>query len=169
MRQLFTCIYLWALLAAATMSVNVANAVIRPVLKTDTSYLHLQKMRAASSKNSYLKSGLHLSMPPLKAAVTSNIKVNVFRGDDKVLNNVQVYPITVTDQINLKYTLSRNAFVTVKVMDLLGNEVITLLNQRVDTGEKSFTYNLTNKLTSGFYFVRVVAGTESVIRRISVL
>jgi hypothetical protein len=152
----------------ALMSVNFAVSAFHPLLKKDTSYLHLQKTKTAN-KNSYLKNGLHLSMPPLKPAITSNIKVNVSRADDKVLNNVQVYPNPVTDQINLKYTVNKNAVVTIKVMDLLGNEVITLFNQRQDTGDKSFSYNVTNKLASGFYFVRVVAGSESVIRRISVL
>jgi len=91
------------------------------------------------------------------------------RTDDKLLTDVQVYPNPVTDQINIKYVLSRNALVTVKVMDVLGNEVITLVSQRIGSGEQSFTYPISNKLSRGFYFIRVVAGTESVIKRISVL
>jgi hypothetical protein len=112
---------------------------------------------------------LHLALPPLKPAVTSTAKINVIRTDDKLLTDVQVYPNPVTDQINIKYALSRNALVTVKVMDVLGNEVITLVSQRIGSGEQSVTYPINNKLARGFYFIRVVAGTESVIKRISVL
>jgi hypothetical protein len=54
-------------------------------------------------------------------------------------------------------------------MDVLGNDVITLLSQRIASGEQSFNYPINNKLSRGFYFVRVVAGTETVIKRISVL
>jgi hypothetical protein len=108
-------------------------------------------------------------LPPLKPAATSNTKINVIRTDDKLLTDVQVYPNPITDQINVKYILSRNAIVTVKVMDVLGNDVITLLSQRIGSGEQSFTYPINNKLSRGFYFIRVVAGTESVIKRISVL
>jgi len=51
----------------------------------------------------------------------------------------------------------------------LGNDVMTLVSQRIGSGEQSFTYPITNRLSRGFYFVRVVAGTESIIKRISVL
>jgi hypothetical protein len=109
-------------------------------------------------------------MPPIKPAVISTTKVSVAKTDDKLLSNVQVYPNPVTtDQINLKYEISRSSNVTIKVVDVLGNEIITLYSQRVEPGEKSFSYQLNNKLARGFYFIRFVAGTESVIKRISVL
>lgn len=118
-------------------------------------------------KTSYFKSTLHLSMPPLKPAVTSNQKFSVT--NDKLLEDVQVFPNPITDQVSVKYQLSRSAIVTVKVMDVLGNDVITLVQARVESGEQNFSYPLANKLQRGFYFIRVVAGNESVIKRISVL
>ncbi|MDN3547585.1 T9SS type A sorting domain-containing protein [Mucilaginibacter aquaedulcis] len=133
--------------------------------KNDTTYLRVSKGKKAS----YLKNGLHLVLPPLKPAVTSSVKVSVQRSDDKLLNDVQLYPNPVTDQINLKYTISRNTNVTIKIMDVLGNDITTMFSSRVDSGDHSINYPINNKLTSGFYFVRVVAGTESVIKRISVL
>jgi hypothetical protein len=89
--------------------------------------------------------------------------------EDKLLNDVQLYPNPVTDQINLKYSISRNTNVTIKIMDVLGNDITTLFSQRVDSGDHNINYPINNKLSRGFYFVRVVAGTESVIKRISVL
>ena len=89
--------------------------------------------------------------------------------DDKLLNNVQVFPNPVTDQINVKYDLSRYSNVSIKIVDVLGNDVKTIFSQRLDPGEKALNYPLNNKLTRGFYFLRIVAGTESVIKRISVL
>jgi len=65
--------------------------------------------------------------------------------------------------------LSRYSNVTIKIMDVLGNEIVTPFSQRLDPGEKSFSYPIGGKLGRGFYFVRIVAGTESVIKRISVL
>ena len=82
--------------------------------KSDTT--HIQKTKLSASKNPYLKNGLHLALPPLKPAATSSLKVNVARTDDKLLNDVQVYPNPITDQINLKYALSRNAIVTVNTI-----------------------------------------------------
>jgi len=151
------------------ISMNCAFAdTIKPG-KTDTITLHSSKSKLVTAKSSYMKSGLHLALPPLKPAVTSTVKVSVLRNDDKLLTDVQVYPNPITDQINVKYALSRDAIVTVKIMDVLGNDVATLLSQRIASGEQSFSYPLNNKLSRGFYFIRVVAGTESVIKRISVL
>ncbi|WP_157740651.1 T9SS type A sorting domain-containing protein [Mucilaginibacter xinganensis] len=135
--------------------------------RTDTSILRYLKPKA--TKGSAFKNSLHLVLPPIRPAVISTTKVSVAKPDDKLLSNVSVYPNPVTDQINLKYEISRSSNVTIKVVDVLGNEIITLYNQRVEPGEKNFTYPLNSKLARGFYFLRVVAGTESVIKRISVL
>jgi hypothetical protein len=169
MRQSYTYIYSWIILIAFAISINYAFATGSKTKRTDTTNIRLQKSRFASSKTNYSKNGLHLALPPLKPAATSTAKINVIRTDDKLLNDVEVYPNPITDQINVKYVLSHNAIVTVKVMDVLGNEVATLLSQHVGSGEQSFTYSLNNRLSRGFYFIRVVAGTESVIKRISVL
>ncbi|MGN8071764.1 T9SS type A sorting domain-containing protein [Mucilaginibacter sp. SG564] len=136
-------------------------------IKNDTTYLRASKEKAG--KMSYFKNGLHLVLPPTKPAITSSVKVSVSRPTDKLLNDVQVYPNPVTDQINLKYTISRNSNVTIKIMDILGNDITTMFSSRVDSGDHNINYPIANKLNRGFYFVRVVAGTESVIKRISVL
>jgi hypothetical protein len=154
---------------ACAISINYAFATGSKTKKTDTTNIRLQKSKFFSSKNTYSKNGLHLALPPLKPAATSTAKINVIRTDDKLLNDVEVFPNPITDQINVKYVLARNAIVTVKIMDVLGNDVATLLSQHVGSGEQRFTYPLNNKLSRGFYFIRVVAGTESVIKRISVL
>ena len=168
MRQSYTYTFSWILIIALAVSANFAFA---GGLKknADTTTVRAQKNKLLNSKTAYSKNSLHLALPPLKPAATSATKINVIRTDDKLLTDVQVYPNPITDQINIKYMLSRNAIVTVKVMDVLGNDVITLLSQRIGSGEQTFSYPVNNRLSRGFYFVRVVAGTESVIKRISVL
>ena len=166
MEQRFTKNYSWIIIVALAISVNFAFAGGFKSAKADTTYLHLLKSK--STKSGY-KNTLHLVLPPLKPAVISTTKVSVAKPDDKLLNNVQVFPNPVTDQINLKYDLSRYSNVTIKIMDVLGNDIITLFSQRVEPGEKTFNYALSSKLTKGIYFVRIVAGTESVIKHIAVL
>jgi len=87
----------------------------------------------------------------------------------KPLDNVKVFPNPVSNQINLSYTLNKEYMVTIKVLDVLGNEVITLLSQKVGAGDQTNSFNLGSKINSGLYFVRVAAGSESVIKRISIL
>lgn len=88
---------------------------------------------------------------------------------DKVLSVLKVYPNPVDDQINIVIRLEREASITIKVMDLLGNEVVTLANERLSSGEQTKTYTIPNRLNSGIYFLRIVTGSETIVKRISVL
>lgn len=138
--------------------------------KTDTTHLKFKEANK-SEKSSYLKNGIKVALPPLKPATNvPAVKPIVDKPlSDKLLTDVEVYPNPVSDQLNLSYTVNKNANVTIKIMDVLGNEVTTLLSQRVDAGPQKKTFSLSNKLSSGFYFLRLVVGTESVIKRISIL
>jgi len=165
MRRNSTKHYSWKICIAMAVFMNFALAYGRPVIK-DTILLHSKK---AKTKQSYLKNGLPFSLPPVKPGVTSYVKFTVNHADDKLLSDVEVYPNPATDQINLKYVVSRNTNVSIKIMDVLGNDLLNVFQQRVDLGEQKFTYSISNKLSRGFYFVKIVAGTESVIKRISIL
>lgn len=87
----------------------------------------------------------------------------------KTLSNVKVFPNPVTDQINLAFRLSKDIKVTIKIMDALGNEIMTLLSQRLSAGDQSQGFMIDRKLNSGYYFIRVMAGSETVVKRIQVL
>jgi hypothetical protein len=166
MKQKSTYQYSWIIKIAGAILINFACITNVAFSQIDTTYAHLLRSRQTKSS---LKSSLHLVLPPLKPAVISTQKVSVYRSDDKLLNNVQVFPNPVTDMINVKYDLSRYSVVTIKIVDVLGNDIITLFNQHLEPGERTYTYQLNNKLQRGFYFVRIIAGSESVIKRISVL
>jgi hypothetical protein len=169
MGQRYTFNYLWITFIAWAIAINFAftlgsgNAAVR-----DTVFPRKAK---PNQKNSYLKNGLQPgAMPPVKTSPYIIARPSIPVSTDKLLTNVQIYPNTITDQINLKYMVSRNSNVTIKIMDILGNNVATLFSDRVESGEKKFTYYLTsNRPTSGFYFLRVMVGTESVIKRITIL
>ncbi len=87
----------------------------------------------------------------------------------KPLDNVKIYPNPVSDKLSLSYSLKKENLVTIKILDVLGNEVTTLMSQKISAGEQVNTFYLASKLTSGLYFVRVIAGPDSIIKRISVL
>lgn len=88
---------------------------------------------------------------------------------DKMLTVLKVYPNPVSDEVNLSVRMDRESTFVVKIMDLLGNEVITLANERIATGEQIKTYTVPERLNPGIYFLKIVAGNEMVVKRISVL
>ncbi|MET1057053.1 MAG: T9SS type A sorting domain-containing protein [Pedobacter sp.] len=88
---------------------------------------------------------------------------------DKILSVLRVYPNPVDDQINFILRLERESNISIKIMDLLGNEVVTLSNERLSAGEQTKTFTIPNRLNSGIYFLRFVAGSETIVKRISVL
>ena len=88
---------------------------------------------------------------------------------EKILTVLKVYPNPVDDQINITLKLERETILTIKIMDLLGNEVITLSNERYPSGESTKSFSIPNRLNSGIYFLRIVAGGETSVKRISVL
>ena len=169
MRRKFTYTYSFTILLAAAIWMSFAFTPDLPIVKKDTTpSFTVKKLK----KKPFLN--ISISLPAFIKSPSSNnppIKVNstVARQDDKLIHNVQIYPTQITDQINLKYSISRNSNVSVKMMDILGNEVATLCSGRFDPGAQSCNYFLNNRISKGFYFIRVVAGTESVIKRISIL
>src|ERR1700691_467642 len=101
MRRNFTYNSSWIVMIALAIFMNLAFANSVAYSQTDTTYLHLIRAKQKSKNN------LHLVLPPIKPAVISTTKVSVYKPDDKLLNNVEVYPNPATDQINVKYELSR--------------------------------------------------------------
>jgi len=125
------------------------------------------KKSRISDNKSYKISDLHFGFKPF--APLMNPQRLSGSESEKLLSNVKVFPTQVSDQVNLSFKLNKDSNVSIKVMDALGNEVTTLLSQRLTSGDQNNTFNIGNKLNQGFYFIRVVAGTETIVKRIEVL
>jgi len=90
--------------------------------------------------------------------------------DTFALLNVKVYPVPVSDQINVSYHLNKDANVTIQLFDFLGKKLITLLSRRMPAGVQNNNFPLTSRLNTGIYFIRVIVGSQQpVTKRISVL
>ncbi|WP_337865325.1 reprolysin-like metallopeptidase [Ignavibacterium sp.] len=61
-----------------------------------------------------------------------------------------------------------NAFVTLKVYDILGNEVATLVNEEKPAGEYEVEFN-GSSLSSGIYFYKLSAGSFTSVRKMILL
>lgn len=126
------------------------------------------------NKPAFLKTNLKVAVVPFKPAVlkptsaaTPNPKPSAT--SEKVLSNVKVYPNPVSDQLNVSFHVSKDAVMTVKMMDFLGNDVGTLGTQRITEGDQTASFNISSRFNSGLYFIRFIVGNETVIKRISIL
>jgi len=68
----------------------------------------------------------------------------------------QNYPNPFNPTTTIKYQIPELSFVTLKVYDVLGSEIITLVNEEITVGSYEVDFNATS-LPSGIYFYRLQA------------
>ena len=69
----------------------------------------------------------------------------------------QNYPNPFNPKTNIRFRIAEFGFVSLKVFDVLGNEIATLVNEDKPAGEYEITFDATG-LTSGIYFCKLQAG-----------
>jgi hypothetical protein len=74
------------------------------------------------------------------------------------------YPNPFNPTTAISYELSADSHVTLKVYDVLGREVETLVNQNQKVGKYDVTFD-GSRLASGVYFYRLVAGNRVMTRK----
>ena len=80
----------------------------------------------------------------------------------------QNYPNPFNPVTNIKYSISSRQFVTLKVYDVLGNEIATLVNEELSAGEYEVEFDAAG-LSSGIYIYRLQAGTFIETKRMMLL
>jgi hypothetical protein len=80
----------------------------------------------------------------------------------------QNYPNPFNPSTVISYKLPISSLVTIKVYDVLGREVQTLVNERQAAGNHSVTFNASS-LPSGVYFYRLQAGNYSAAKKVLLL
>ncbi|MCG6959223.1 T9SS type A sorting domain-containing protein [bacterium BMS3Abin03] len=88
-------------------------------------------------------------------AYSDVVSVNVGIPDNYVLK--QNYPNPFNPTTNIVYYLPVDGFITLKIYDVIGNEVAKLVNENKKAGRYVVTFNGSN-LSSGVYFCRITSG-----------
>ncbi len=70
----------------------------------------------------------------------------------------QNYPNPFNPTTTIKYSIPKLSFITLKVYDVLGSEVATLVNEEKPVGTYELSWNAAN-LASGVYFYQLKAGS----------
>lgn len=80
----------------------------------------------------------------------------------------QNYPNPFNPETNISFNLPKELFVSLKIYDMLGREVATLVNEKLSAGLHSHIWNAARS-SSGVYFYRLQAGEFSETKKLNVL
>jgi hypothetical protein len=78
------------------------------------------------------------------------------------------YPNPFNPTTNIKFTLPKSEFVTLKVYNILGSEITTLVNVKLQQGNHTYKFDGKN-LTSGVYYYRITAGEFQDVKKMILL
>ena len=88
----------------------------------------------------------------------------------------QNYPNPFNPSTIIKYSLSANSDVSLTIYDIMGKEIVTLVNKKQNAGNYEVNFNpskINNGLSSGVYFYRISinsdklkAGTQSITKKL---
>ena len=111
------------------------------------------------------------SFPP--RCVTSNeIGKEVIKDDDN-LSNFSFYlhdafPNPFNPTTMVKYSIGEKGFVSLRVLDVLGNVVAKIVEEEKPAGEYSVSFNASN-LPSGIYFYSITSGKFTATKKLILL
>ena len=100
--------------------------------------------------------------PPYSTSISSN---------ENTLNDLylyQNYPNPFNPVTNLEFGISKLEFVILKVYDISGNEIATLINEKKYPGNYKVVFDGSN-LSSGIYYYKLTSGNHSETKRMLLL
>jgi len=112
------------------------------------------------------ETSVYMAAVPVTSVTTVGIDDNTNTTFSYQLNQNYPNPFNPTTQI--KYTLAENSNVTLKVYDMLGKEVATLVNESQNAGAHSINFNASD-LASGLYIYKIQAGNFTQAKKMMLL
>jgi len=74
------------------------------------------------------------------------------------------YPKPFNSETNIEYSLLKSGIVTIKIYDILGKELLSLVNEFKQAGSYSVTFDATN-YPSGVYYYKITVGNFVQVRK----
>jgi hypothetical protein len=108
--------------------------------------------------------------------VLTNEKVGVSTEDDEFASELpdspqlkQNYPNPFNPSTNIEFSIPKASQVTLKVYNVLGQEVATLLQGRKQAGTHTVRFEAERSLSSGIYLYRLEAGETVITRKLTLI
>ena len=95
-------------------------------------------------------------------ATTLNITEEI-----KLPVSLSIYPNPANRLVNISYSLSKSSTVQILVFDILGKEIMQVLNKNQNGGEYKLNVN-TENLSNGIYFVKMIVNGEQLTRKLEI-
>lgn len=89
---------------------------------------------------------------PIRILTLTGIKENKTHPGEFILS--QNYPNPFNPKTNIGFRIANSGFVSIKVYDVIGNEVVTLISEEKSPGEYEVVFS-GNELPSGIYYYRI--------------
>jgi len=80
----------------------------------------------------------------------------------------QNYPNPFNPITSISFSLPLKSFISLKIFDLLGREVATIVSEQLSAGNHAIKWNAVN-MSSGIYFYRLQAGSFTETKKLVLL
>ena len=100
-----------------------------------------------------------------------NLITSINKPRSELSNNFQLsqnYPNPFNPRTKIQYSIPQRSHVTINVCDILGKELINLVNEEKEIGNYEIEFDGSN-LSSGVYFYRMLAGNFVNVKRLTLL
>ncbi len=102
-----------------------------------------------------------------------NIMTSVFSNSQNIavpksIELFQNYPNPFNPKTIIRYSIIENQFTNLKIYDVLGNEIASLVNEEQKPGSYEVEYDAGN-LPSGIYFYKIQSGNKMITKKMMVL
>ena len=93
---------------------------------------------------------------------------NRFVEGAEVFNLLPIYPNPTNDYINISYSLIEDTFTNLKIVDMMGSEVMNIINNEVIAHSNTLKVD-TRKYAVGTYFIILTTSNNQITRRFTII
>jgi hypothetical protein len=115
--------------------------------------------------------GLYAALPNgtvVSFGLLTSINSNLNNGIATQFELAQNYPNPFNPRTTITFAIPQKEIVTIKVFNIVGQEVATLVNRQYDSGVHKVNFNA-GRLGSGIYFYTISAGEFNQTRRMTLI
>jgi hypothetical protein len=103
-----------------------------------------------------------------KISKTTSIGVEEFSIPSRLYSLSQNHPNPFNPSTTIEFNLPKSEFVNLKFFNILGKEVATLVSNKLNSGNHTYTFDGKN-LASGIYYYQLVAGDYREVKKMILL